>query len=253
MKNIQNCSLNFVFNNQPFCLSLFFSLKHNNLSLNFCTQNHPQPNELTISKFLFAFLLPFFVCCTLHFQYQSNDLILSVTSSLNNSILIINPFGKKGSVKKRWSSIGRTWKMMAFSFVSAWNKRRRQKKSSQLEHQIANPCTFIIIILVMYHLQLSLSRFFSWLTKLCSSGIYRPVELWQLEDQTLQRPSKRHHGSAVFTLREMEDATCSFSDANLLGKGGFGRVYRGTLQSGEVRSSVFSSQFLLLKLSFDNV
>lgn len=101
MKNIQNCSLNFVFNNQPFCLSLFFSLKHNNLSLNFCTQNHPQPNELTISKFLFAFLLPFFVCCTLHFQYQSNDLILSVTSSLNNSILIINPFGKKGSVKKR--------------------------------------------------------------------------------------------------------------------------------------------------------
>lgn len=94
--------------------------------------------------------------------------------------------------------------MMAFSFVSAWNKRRRQKKSSQLEHQIANP----------------------W--------IYRPVELWQLEDQTLQRPSKRHHGSAVFTLREMEDATCSFSDANLLGKGGFGRVYHGTLQSGEV-------------------
>ncbi|KAK4402828.1 UNVERIFIED_CONTAM: putative serine/threonine-protein kinase PBL28 [Sesamum radiatum] len=32
----------------------------------------------------------------------------------------------------------------------------------------------------------------------------------------------------------MEEATCSFSDENLLGKGGFGRVYKGTLKSGEV-------------------
>ncbi|KAE8651278.1 probable serine/threonine-protein kinase PBL28 [Cucumis sativus] len=99
--------------------------------------------------------------------------------------------------------------MMAFSLVSAWNKRRRRKKSSHLNdhHQ----------------------------TTTDDPWIYRPVQLWQLEDQTpLERPSKRHHGSAVFTLREMEDATSSFSDANLLGKGGFGRVYRGTLRSGEV-------------------
>ncbi|KAL3835542.1 hypothetical protein ACJIZ3_010278 [Penstemon smallii] len=32
----------------------------------------------------------------------------------------------------------------------------------------------------------------------------------------------------------MEEATCSFSDANFLGKGGFGRVYKGTLRSGEI-------------------
>lgn len=67
----------------------------------------------------------------------------------------------------------------------------------------------------------------------CFSGIYKPAEFWQLEDQTPQS-SNRMHGSSVFTLKEMEDATCSFSDDNLVGKGGFGRVYRGILKSGEV-------------------
>lgn len=65
------------------------------------------------------------------------------------------------------------------------------------------------------------------------TGTYKPVELWQLDDQAL-RPAKRHHGSSVFTLKEMEEATSSFSDENFLGKGGFGRVYKGTLKSGEV-------------------
>ncbi|CAI0386083.1 unnamed protein product [Linum tenue] len=46
----------------------------------------------------------------------------------------------------------------------------------------------------------------------------------------------------------MEDATCSFSDGNFLGKGGFGRVYRGTLRSGEVNtlcSSIKWSSFII--------
>ncbi|KAL5974326.1 putative serine/threonine-protein kinase pbl28 [Asimina triloba] len=63
------------------------------------------------------------------------------------------------------------------------------------------------------------------------SGTYKAVEHWQLEDQN--PPSKRRNGSAVFTLKEMEEATCSFSEKNLVGKGGFGRVYRGILRSGE--------------------
>lgn len=58
------------------------------------------------------------------------------------------------------------------------------------------------------------------------------MEYWQLEDP--KPPAKRHQGSLVFTLKEMEKATCSFSDDNFLGKGGFGRVYKGILQSGEV-------------------
>ncbi|KAG4399747.1 hypothetical protein AAZX31_08G280700 [Glycine max] len=87
---------------------------------------------------------------------------------------------------------------MPFGLVSAWNKRRRS-----MSHDHSDP----------------------W--------IYKPAEFWQLEDQTPQ-PTKRRHRSSVFTLKEMEEATCSLSDDNLLGKGGFGRVYRATLKSGEV-------------------
>ena len=48
------------------------------------------------------------------------------------------------------------------------------------------------------------------------SGVYKPVEFWQLEDQT-PKHTKRHHGS-VFTLREMEEATNSFSEEICLAK-----------------------------------
>ncbi|KAJ6431562.1 hypothetical protein OIU84_018945 [Salix udensis] len=87
---------------------------------------------------------------------------------------------------------------MPFGIVSAWNKRRRSKSQDHSD---------------------------PW--------AYKPVEFWQLEDQTPQS-TKRRHGSSVFTLKEMEEATCSFNEKNLVGKGGFGRVYRGVLRSGEV-------------------
>ncbi|XP_060214358.1 probable serine/threonine-protein kinase PBL28 isoform X1 [Lycium barbarum] len=87
---------------------------------------------------------------------------------------------------------------MPFGLVSAWNKRRRSKSEDQL-----NP----------------------W--------IYKPVEYWHIEEPK-PPAAKRRHGSSVFTLKEMEEATNSFSDDNLLGKGGFGRVYKGTLRSGEI-------------------
>ncbi|XP_027097580.1 probable serine/threonine-protein kinase PBL28 isoform X1 [Coffea arabica] len=85
---------------------------------------------------------------------------------------------------------------MPFGLVSAWNKRRRSKSEDHI-----NP----------------------W--------VYKPVECWKIDGSA--PPAKRHHGSAVFTLKEMEEATHSFSEQNLLGKGGFGRVYKGTLRSGE--------------------
>ncbi|XP_028194648.1 probable serine/threonine-protein kinase PBL28 isoform X3 [Glycine soja] len=106
---------------------------------------------------------------------------------------------------------------MPFGLVSlsAWNKRRRSKSQDHTD-----PCIVFIYF------------FPSWF-KHMYFRVYKPAQLWQLEDQT-PRPTKRLHGSSVYTLKEMEEATCSFSDENLLGKGGFGKVYRGTLRSGEV-------------------
>ncbi|KAA3463378.1 serine/threonine-protein kinase CDL1-like [Gossypium australe] len=88
---------------------------------------------------------------------------------------------------------------MPFGLVSAWNKRRRSKSQDHTD---------------------------PW--------VYKPVECWQIDENHASRPMKRRHGSSVFTLKEMEEATGCFSDENLLGKGGFGRVYKGTLRSGEV-------------------
>ncbi|MBA0572701.1 hypothetical protein Golob_003024 [Gossypium lobatum] len=88
---------------------------------------------------------------------------------------------------------------MPFGLVSAWNKRRRNKSQDHTD---------------------------PW--------VYKPVECWQIDENHASRPMKRRHGSSVFTLKEMEEATGCFSDENLLGKGGFGRVYKGTLRSGEV-------------------
>lgn len=86
---------------------------------------------------------------------------------------------------------------MPFNIVSAWSKRRRSKSYDHID---------------------------PW--------IYKPRDCWQLKDQ---RPSsKRLDYSLVFTLKEMEEATCSFSEENLVGKGGFGRVYKGFLRNGQV-------------------
>ncbi|CAN6174159.1 unnamed protein product [Urochloa humidicola] len=84
-----------------------------------------------------------------------------------------------------------------FNIVSSWNKRRRSRSLDQL-----NP----------------------W--------VYKPAELWQAKEQS--PPPKKRNCTMVFTLKEMEEATNMFSDRNLIGKGGFGRVYRGVLKDGQI-------------------
>ncbi|KAL5201635.1 hypothetical protein ABZP36_035989 [Zizania latifolia] len=87
-----------------------------------------------------------------------------------------------------------------FNIVSSWNKRRRSKSLDQL-----NP----------------------W--------VYKPAGLWQMKEQSPPPPAKKRSScSMVFTLKEMEEATGMFSEKNLIGKGGFGRVYRGVLKDGQI-------------------
>ncbi|KAG0470280.1 hypothetical protein HPP92_016980 [Vanilla planifolia] len=86
---------------------------------------------------------------------------------------------------------------MPFSLVSAWNKRRRSKSHESFDQ---------------------------W--------TYKPLEYWQLNDRSSR--FRRSNCSLVFTFKEMEEATVSFNEKNLIGKGGFGRVYKGTLRNGEV-------------------
>lgn len=43
-------------------------------------------------------------------------------------------------------------------------------------------------------------------------------------------------GAKSFTFKELASATRNFREVNLLGEGGFGRVYKGRLDSGQVIS-----------------
>ncbi|KAH0864251.1 hypothetical protein HID58_081462 [Brassica napus] len=47
-------------------------------------------------------------------------------------------------------------------------------------------------------------------------------------------PTKPGGGARSFTFKELAEATRNFREVNLLGEGGFGRVYKGRLDSGQV-------------------
>lgn len=54
-------------------------------------------------------------------------------------------------------------------------------------------------------------------------------------DEDEAKPPENGNGDAkTFTFRELAMATKNFRQEHLLGEGGFGKVYKGTLQTGEV-------------------
>ncbi|CAN1322708.1 Probable serine/threonine-protein kinase PBL21 [Linum perenne] len=50
----------------------------------------------------------------------------------------------------------------------------------------------------------------------------------------LEAKSVNGKGACSFSFRELANATQNFRDANLIGEGGFGRVYKGRLETGEI-------------------
>ncbi|XVE56283.1 hypothetical protein DITRI_Ditri03aG0226200 [Diplodiscus trichospermus] len=49
-----------------------------------------------------------------------------------------------------------------------------------------------------------------------------------------QGKSSKRRGARSFTFRELATATRNFRETNLLGEGGFGRVFKGRLETGEI-------------------
>ncbi|XP_028792796.1 probable leucine-rich repeat receptor-like protein kinase At5g49770 [Neltuma alba] len=59
-----------------------------------------------------------------------------------------------------------------------------------------------------------------------------PFGNWDLNDRSSPRPQL--HGAKRFSFKELNEYTNNFSQANEIGSGGYGKVYRGTLPSGQL-------------------
>ncbi|CAI9101454.1 OLC1v1038784C1 [Oldenlandia corymbosa var. corymbosa] len=62
--------------------------------------------------------------------------------------------------------------------------------------------------------------------------ISKPFACWQLEDGNGDAPQLK--GARWLSFDELKKCTDSFSDSNCIGVGGYGKVYKGTLASGQV-------------------
>lgn len=61
------------------------------------------------------------------------------------------------------------------------------------------------------------------------------------ESQTRSGNNRKCGAARSFPFRELATATRGFKEVNLIGEGGFGRVYKGRLETGQV---VLAGSFL---------
>ena len=91
-----------------------------------------------------------------------------------------------------------------------------KRKWTRYLFAISIPCSLFILVLIA----LTVPRFF-FKNRSADAGT------------TILMDSPTHHGSQTLTERELEIATSGFDEANLLGKGSFGRVYKAIINDGQ--------------------
>ena len=63
------------------------------------------------------------------------------------------------------------------------------------------------------------------------------TEVEKNKNNDAEKEISNNIAAQTFTFRELATATKNFRQECLIGEGGFGRVYKGRLDSGKVRSS----------------
>ncbi|KAL8467830.1 hypothetical protein ACS0TY_031174 [Phlomoides rotata] len=107
-------------------------------------------------------------------------------------------------------------------------------------HKKGSKRIIIILVVVVVFVIISISTFFSWKWRAKNRGRMRSIELGRegasapVDDTSLQDTLSRVNLQELplFKLEILATATNNFSEANKLGKGGFGPVYKGELEDG---------------------
>jgi hypothetical protein len=129
------------------------------------------------------------------------------------------------------------------------------KTSIQFSHTFAHGLWLLIFI---YHFNYCILELYSLIQIISNLNALLPLDkskpqgvLDSKKDAVIPREGNNQHIAAhTFTFRELAAATKNFRQDCLLGEGGFGRVYKGRLDNGQVWLSENLHAFKFLNLPF---